>query len=267
MARRHSDSAREFVRDEESDNAPEAAEHAARFVGLVTRPGFPSDVAAAFYESVYESDRDNWTPLPPQPGDREVTLSWIGRTHLGEQLEEAIRILGGQALWCALGFLEPRGTPAPTASLSDKIERTRIAIEVIAEMYNGLDEHSPRRFWSFRLGLLSAAALIGLRLRTLEGMKRTRGRTADEIRLAATDERGARGPLSGPERLRRFLRLVRPLTDAGWTRKQLGELVMDAGGWAHPPCRNYVADLLDEHGREGAVKALVSRIRDAERRK
>lgn len=263
MARRHSDSAR----DEESDNAPEVAEHAARFVKLVARPGFPSDVAAAIYESVYERDPDNWAPIPPQPGDREVTLSWIGRTHLGEQLEEAFRILGGQALWCALGFLERRDTPIPTTSLSDEIRRHRIAIEVIAEMYNGLDEHSPRRLQWIRPGMLSTAAFVALRLHTMEGMESARLRSADEIRFAATDERGARGPQSGPERLRRFLRLVRPLTDAGWTRKQLAELVIDSGRWTKPPCRNYVADLLDEHGREGAVKALASRIRDAERRK
>jgi hypothetical protein len=266
MARRHSDSARELMRDEESDNAPEVAEHAASFVELLTRPGFPSDVAAAIYESAYESDLENWTPLPPQPGDREVTRSWIGRTHLGKPLEEAIRILGGQALWCALSFLDPRGTPAPTASLSAKIERDRIAIEVIAEMYNGLDERSPRGLQSFRIGLFSAAAFVAVRLRTLEGMLRTRVRTAADIRLAATDQRGARGPLSGPKRLRSFLRQVRPLTDAGWTRKQLAELVIDSGRWTKPPCRTYVADLLDEHGREGAGKALASRFTDAERR-
>jgi hypothetical protein len=144
MARRHSDSARELAHDEESDDALDVAEHANRFAELLTRPGIPPDTAAALYEP---SDPDNWTPPPRLPHDRELTISWIGRAHLGEQLEEAIRILGGQAMWVALSFLEciERSDTAPTASLADNIERHRIAIEVLGEAYEriGRKDASP----------------------------------------------------------------------------------------------------------------------------
>ncbi|HEY0989091.1 MAG TPA: hypothetical protein VGD80_18615, partial [Kofleriaceae bacterium] len=73
-------------------------------------------------------------------------------------------------------------------------------------------------------------------------------------------------PLSGAARVRRFLGVVRPLIKAGWGHTRLAELVIESGRWAHPPCRNYVAELLADRDRKSAIRALVSRFADAERR-
>lgn len=76
----------------------------------MARPGFPSDVAAAICESVYEPDLDNWTPVPPQPYRAPQALP-----------QDAP---GSEAGTCAIE-LRSLGASAELAAQEDVLDRVR----------------------------------------------------------------------------------------------------------------------------------------------
>lgn len=245
---------------DELASALETAESDAAFVDLVATPGVPPELAAALCAPADPK-------LRPErlAHDRELMIGWVGRAKLGERLEQAFHHLGPKGVWQALALLERPDVPAPTASLTSKIERHRIALEVLAEIH---DESSGEAFERYGESLLNAAAMVNARLRIMEGVRQSRSTQADQIRASAKDPRGARGPDSGPARLLRFIEATQPLADANWTRRQLAELVVESGRWTNPPCRGYVENLLDSCDGDPAraAKVLAGRINDAERR-
>jgi hypothetical protein len=261
---------------DEIKHAYGVAAGAASTVEWVTRPGVPAHVAAAIGEPaapmVNLPKAEIWHP--------EHFARLVGQP-FDPPLAAACRDLGHMAVWHALAYLEVPSVAAPTTTLADSIARRRVVLEVLDELYTQdartLDdllmqpnsEESEMR----KLQLMQTAQqLVGRRVHDdivkRQQMLAARVEDAERIKSAEPGARGARGPYSGPARVRQFLEAVQPLVAARWSQTQLASLVVGSSTWAHPPCPRYVSELLDDADgdRRRGIEVLAGRIRDARRR-
>jgi len=274
MAHRQEDGSEDDA--EATIEADEHAEAAASMLELVTRPGIERELAVLLAGPV-DPDAVDVTSSDAERDPREaiVFAGWVGRSNLGEPLAEACRLLGHMATWRALALLEKPTERIPTASLDAKIGRYRVASDVLRELFGKAEpviaasaDGRQARIEGPPAALLLAGRIVQGELAKMEEIRSARVEHSNAIGEASVDDRGARGTYSGPARLRRFLKATCLLSAARWTQRQFAELIVDSGGWKHPPCRTFVADLVDDAGgvRQRAVELLVGRLRDAERR-